>query len=144
MEDGNPLLGTWSLVAWYNQTRDGQKLHPLGRDATGHICYSSDGYVFVQISAANRVPFALGDPFGGTMAEDSAAMKSQITYAGTFEYHGSHVVHHVTQSCCPNWVGTEQVRQVKFENEGLRLSAAGAIFQGQEVTAYVDWKRAKP
>lgn len=136
------LIGTWSLVAWYNQTPNGQKLYPLGPDATGYICYASDGFVFVHMMASNRAQYAMNDPFGGTAAEDYAAMKSQITYAGPFEFHGDHVIHRVTQASCPNWVGTEQIRKVDFNGDGLRLSATGAVFQGQEVTAYVDWKRA--
>ena len=47
------LLGTWKLVAWYNQTENGQKLYPLGEDASGYISYTSDGFVFVQMMAAN-------------------------------------------------------------------------------------------
>ena len=142
MSQAKSLVGTWMLVAWYNLTSDGQKLYPLGPDATGYISYTSDGFVFVQMTAANRDPYALNDPFGATAAEDSAAMKSQITYSGTFAFNGDHVVHHVTHASCPNGVGTEQKRQVEFKGDGLRLSAAGAVFQGREVTACVEWKRA--
>ena len=69
-------------------------------------------------------------------------MKSHITYAGTYEYRGDDVVHHVTHSCCPNWVGSEQVRKIRFDGDRLELSAAGALFQGKPVTAYVLWERA--
>ena len=141
MSKHSPLLGTWELVAWYNQTADGQKHYPLGQDATGYISYSGDGFVFVQIAAGNRAYYRVNDPFGGTETEDSAAMKSQISYSGTFEIRGDHVIHHVTHATCPNWIGTEQIRKVEFNGDDLRLSATGAVFQGKEVTAYVDWKR---
>ncbi len=138
----NPLIGTWSMIAWYNEDADGNRFYPLGEDATGYISYAPDGFVFVHLAAKNRVHYALPDPFGGSVAEDSAALKSQITYAGPYTFHGDHVVHHVTQSSFPNWVGGDQVRQVTFTDFGMRLSAAGARFQGVEVTAYVDWERA--
>ncbi len=137
-----PLVGTWSLLSWYNETEDGRRLYPLGEDATGYISYSPDGFVFVQMMACHRTLFAVNDPFGGTAHEDSGAFKSLITYAGPYEYLGDHVIHRVTQASCPNWIGTAQVRQVEFIDKRLRLSAAGAMFQGQKVTAYLDWQRA--
>ena len=143
LNDANPLTGTWSLIAWYNETASGKRIYPLGEKATGYISYSPDGFVFVHLSAADRQLYAINDPFSGSPSEDAAAIKSQITYAGPFEYHGDHVIHHVTQSSCPNWVGTEQRRNVEFRGDGLRLSAAGAVFQGEEVTAIVDWARAR-
>ncbi len=142
MHETKSLIGTWSLVAWYNETPDGERFYPLGEDATGYISYTADGFVFVQMTANHRAHYAKNDPFGGTPDEDSAAMKSQITYSGEFEYRGDVVVHHVTHASCPNWVGSDQFRYVEFVGDSLRLSATGAVFQGKEVTAYVDWKRA--
>jgi hypothetical protein len=140
--DATPLVGTWSLLSWYNETEDGRRLYPLGEDAIGYISYSQDGFVFVHMMAGNRAAFTVNDPFGGTVQEDSGAFKSQITYAGPYRFHGNHVIHRVTQASCPNWIGTEQVRQLEFIDKRLRLSAAGAMFQGLKVTAYVDWQRA--
>ena len=142
MDVTTPLVGTWSLIGWYNKTNDGQRFYPLGEDATGYISYSHDGYVFVHVMARDRAMYSLNDPFEGTIEEDSAAMKSQITYAGTYEHNGDQVVHNVTHASCPNWVGTRQVRRVELIGDRLRLSAAGALFQGREVTAFVDWERA--
>ena len=137
------LTGTWSLLQWFNEDKAGQRHYPLGPDATGYISYSPDGFVFVHMMAASRAAYAVNDPFGGTPEEDSRAMKSQITYAGLYEVEGNKVIHRVTQASCPNWIGTEQVRDMAFVGDRLRLSAGGAVFQGQEVTAYVDWERAR-
>jgi hypothetical protein len=138
----NPLVGTWRLLHWYNVSDEGEKTYPLGEGATGYISYSGDGFVFVHLMAANRLLYAVNDPFGGTLEEDAAAMKSQISYAGPYEYRGDVVIHKVTHASCPNWVGTEQLRQVRFDGDRLELSAAGARFQGRAVTAYVLWERA--
>lgn len=139
---GNQLLGTWKLIRWYNLSQDGTEIYPLGNDASGYISYSRDGFVFVHLMAANRAPYALNDPFGGTLEEDAAAVKSHISYAGLYECAGDEVVHRVTHASCPNWVGSEQIRRVRFEGDRLELSAAGARFQGRLVTAYVLWERA--
>lgn len=139
-----PLLGTWSLLSWYNEMEDGQRVYPMGADAFGYISYAPDGFVFVHIAAAGRVPYAVNDPLGGTIVEDSAAMKSYITYAGRFAHQGERVVHYVTTASCPNWVGTEQTRDVRFRGNKLQLSAAGAFFQGARVTACLEWERPTP
>ncbi|AXI44972.1 hypothetical protein C1J03_02345 [Sulfitobacter sp. SK012] len=142
MQKKTPLIGTWSLLEWYNETEAGERIYPLGSNATGYISYTQDGFVFVHMMSQNRALFSVHDPFGGTIEEDSAAFKTQITYAGPYEYYGDQVRHQVTQASCPNWIGTEQVRQVEFLDQRLRLSAAGASFQGQTVTAFVEWQRA--
>lgn len=138
----DPLTGTWSLVDWYNETQTGQRLYPLGPAASGYISYSPDGFVFVHIMSAGRDVFITDDPFGGTEAENSDAFKTHITYAGPYEYHGDHVIHRVVQASFPNWIGTEQVRQVRFRDGQLQLSAENVQFQGQPVTAVVTWQRA--
>jgi hypothetical protein len=142
MQPDNPLIGTWQLVSWHNKHADGNKTYTLGKDAVGYLSYSPDGFVFVHLMAANRDAYLENDPFGGTLAEDSAAMKSQITYTGVFDYSGQQVVHTVTCASCPNWVGTKQVRDVKFQGAELILSAAGAQLDRGIVTAELLWKRA--
>lgn len=135
------ILGTWNLVKWSNQLNDGTETYPFGEDAKGYIHYSEDGYLFVHIMMANRQNYSGTDPFKGTLDEDSAAIKSQISYAGTYEFIDGKIVHHVTVSSFPNWVGRDQVRDFKFIDEYLYLSAAGAQFQGQDVTATLIWKQ---
>jgi len=114
----------------------------MGPDATGYISYSDDGYVFVHIMKKDRENYTVNDPFVGTAEEDAAAVKSSISYAGPFTINGGEITHHVTHSSFPNWVGSKQIRSARFEGSTLVLSAAGATFQGKEVTAYVTWERA--
>jgi hypothetical protein len=137
------LIGTWSSLAWFNETKDGRTIHPLGKNPTGYISYSEDGFVFVHMASKSRELFGSTDPFGGTAAQDSAALKSHITYAGRYEFvSDTRVVHHAKQSSVPDWVGTQQVRDVIWIGDKLRLSAQNVVFQGQSVDAYVDWERA--
>ncbi|WP_162651181.1 lipocalin-like domain-containing protein [Lentilitoribacter sp. Alg239-R112] len=135
------ILGTWNLVKWVNELDDGTEIFPFGEDAKGYIHYAKNGHLFVHIMMSNRANYIGSDPFSGSIDEDSAAIKSQITYAGTYEFVNSKLVHHVTMSSFPNWVGKDQVRDFAFDGEHLHLSAAGAQFQGQNVTAKLIWKQ---
>jgi lipocalin-like protein len=137
------LRGTWHMTEWYNETPAGERIHPLGPDATGLITYTADDHVMVHISAPNRSPYAVNDPFGGTASEDQAAIRSTIAYCGTYTLDGNCVVHHVAHATCPNWIGSQQRRHVAFAGDNvLTLSAPGALFQGKTVTAFVHWTRA--
>ena len=135
------LVGTWRLACWYNEVEGGSRDYPMGEDAIGHISYSSDGYVFVHIMTADRALYAENDPFGGSPEEDSAAVKSHLSYSGRYEDRGDHVIHHVEIASCPNWAGTQQVRKKKLEGQSLYLSAEATQFQGREVTAVLRWDR---
>ncbi|MGH1419795.1 MAG: lipocalin-like domain-containing protein [Hyphomicrobiaceae bacterium] len=138
----NPLIGTWHLKSWYLETENGVKHFALGPDASGYISYSEDGYIFVHIIAAGRQLNASDDLFSGTVAEDSAALKSQLSYAGRYEYREGQVTHHVKFSSHPNWVGTEQVRYVRFFDENqLELRANGSRMQDHVGTGYIIWER---
>jgi hypothetical protein len=142
MTKTSQLIGTWVLQSWYNEAADGTRRYPLGRDAVGYISYAADGFVFVHIMAADRAAFAAQDPFGGTEAEDVAAMKSHLTYAGRYQDLGDRAVHSVTTSSCPNWVGSEQVRYVTLTGDRLQLRALRTVMQGERITAYWNWTRA--
>lgn len=135
------ILGTWNLVKWSNQLDDGTEFFPFGEDATGYIHYAENGHLFVHIMMAGRENYSGSDPFKGTLEEDAAAMKSQITYAGTYEFIDDKIVHHVSMSSFPNWVGGDQVRDFEFVDEYLHLSVASAVFQGQTVSARLIWKQ---
>jgi len=140
--NATPILGTWNLLGWYNDSECGQRHYPFTETATGYISYTSDGFVFVHLAAPERQAYMINDPFGGSLEEDSAAMKSQITYAGTYEFFGDRVAHNVQHASCPNWVGMTLERQAAFIDKRLLLTAPGTFLNGEEVTACLEWERA--
>ena len=119
----NPFLGTWRLLSWENRDPAGELGYPLGPDAVGYLSYTADGYVFAQIMAAARTPLATRNPFGGADAEAAAAARSHMSYCGSYEIRVGEVIHRVVVSDFPNWVGGEQLRFYKFEDQKLILSA---------------------
>ncbi len=138
----NPFLGTWRLQSWENRDTAGALGYPLGPDPVGYMTYTADGYMFAQIMAATRAPLATRNPFGGTVAEVAAAGRSHMSYCGTYEVQGSEVIHRVAVSDFPHWVGGEQLRFYKFEDEKLILSAPPFQTRKGEITTFLIWERA--
>jgi hypothetical protein len=108
----------------------------------GYITYTADGYIFAQIMAAERTPLATQNPFGGGDAESAEAARSQMSYCGTYEARDGEVIHRVAVSDFPNWVGSEQRRFYKFEDEKLILSAPPFKTKKGEITTFLIWERA--
>ncbi len=138
----NPFLGTWRLISWENRDPGGQLGYPLGPDALGYITYTADGYIFAQIMAAGRAPLETQNPFGGVDAEAATAARSHMSYCGKYEVRNGAVVHQVAVSDFPNWVGGEQLRFYKFEDEKLILSAPPFQTKKGEITTFLIWERA--
>ena len=129
----NPLLGTWHLVRWEITYGDGRAPSlPFGADATGLICYTSDGSMNACIARAGRIRLSSDSVRSAPVAERLAAFESFFQYAGPYQIHGApgrqQVVHTVTHSLNPNFVGTQQVRNMTFAADGqLTLSASDTV-----------------
>jgi hypothetical protein len=50
----NELLGTWHLRSAVGHDNDDNEFYPMGRDLSGHIVYTADGYVAVNIMSNGR------------------------------------------------------------------------------------------
>jgi hypothetical protein len=135
------LTGTWHLVGW-EISRGGRVSHPFGPDATGMICYTSDGHMSAAIAAAGRAPLTGGNPRTAPQAERIAAHDSYFHYAGRYEIlPGPRVVHRVSQSLNPGFVGTEQVRNIHLDGDVLTLSADEPLPDGTSRHHRLIWKR---
>jgi Lipocalin-like domain len=127
--DSNPLLGAWHLQCWDISYSDGRApTYPYGTDATGLIVYSSDGWMNACIARGHRARLSSDSVRQAPEAQRLAAFESYFSYAGPYtlrEHQGQlQVVHAVTMSLNPNFVGTQQVRNMQFDAEGrLTLSA---------------------
>ncbi len=144
----NPLLGTWHLVRWEISYNDGRPTSlPFGADATGLILYSGDGTMSACIARATRGRLSSDSVRSAPEAERLAAFESYFQYAGPYTVRGTpgrqHVVHRVTHALNPNFVGTEQVRDMRFADNGhLTLSASDTV-PGTTVTRHhrLIWRR---
>lgn len=148
---GNPgLVGTWHLVRWDITYGDGRPATlPFGPDATGLILYSSDGTMSACIARSGRKPLSSDSVRSAPQAERLTAFESFFQYAGPYAVRrrpdgGQQVVHTVTHALNPNFVGTEQVRNMDFAADGtLTLSACDTV-PGTTVARHhrLIWRRA--
>lgn len=120
------LEGTWHLVAWEMEA-EGRVTHPFGPDATGLIHYTADGGMSACIARAGRPRWSTGNPRKAPDAERLAAFESYFHYAGTWRAEViddmTFVVHSVSHSLNPDFVGSRQMRRVDLSDDHLTLSA---------------------
>ncbi len=129
----NPLLGTWHLVRWAISYSDGRaETLPFGADATGLILYANDGWMNACIARTGRAGLSSESVRSAPQAERLAAFESFFQYAGRYTIRiigdQQQVVHTVTHALNPNFVGTQQVRNMAFSADGnLTLSASDRV-----------------
>ena len=144
----NGLAGTWHLVRWEIAYGDGRATTlPFGAQATGMIVYTGDGFMSACIARGGRSKLSSSSVRSAPEAERLAAFESYFQYAGPYTVEGQEgqqrVTHHVTHSLNPNFVGTQQVRNMIFAPDGgLTLSASDTV-PGTEVARHhrLIWSR---
>lgn len=145
----NPLLGTWHLVRWEIAYGDGRPASlPFGAEATGLILYTADGTMSACIARAGRARLSSDSMRSAPEAERLAAFESYFQYAGPYSVRGEpgrqQVVHRVSHALNPNFVGTEQIRDMRFADDGntLTLSASDTV-PGTDVARHhrLIWRR---
>lgn len=124
------FIGTWKLVSYEVKDPDGKIEYPNGKPL-GYIMYNQDGYMSVVIMDENRKKFnkeVLPFPeFWQTISSDkkAEAFETYFSYCGLFEVKDDKfVVHHLEASLIPDWIGTDQIRQYKFDGDVLTLSTS--------------------
>lgn len=135
------LVGTWKLVGFETREEDGEVTYPFGKDASGYIMYSADGYVSVAIFPKNRRRFKTDDILGGTTEEKVAAAESYIAYFGKYEVIEDRVIHHVEASFFPNWVGIDQERFYRLDGNRLTLRALSMLVKGKNQSVHLIWEK---
>lgn len=102
------VIGTWRLLRAVASDGNGNELPvPYGGHPMGRVVLSADGRMMAMTSDARReIP-------GGGKREYS-------TYCGNYTYDGKQLITRVDAASDPSRVGSEQVRDVRFE-DGLMV-----------------------
>jgi hypothetical protein len=117
--------------------------YPLGDDATGHLIYTADGFMSVQVMRLDRPQYRAGGLADGTDAESAAAARGYVAYAGSYHVERDWVVvHEPDVSLFPNWVHATVARKVVMVEPRLELATPRPMpFGGQQLTAVLIWER---
>jgi hypothetical protein len=148
------LLGAWELVEYsaFPVDNPSAKIYPMTKTAQGIIMYTPTGYMSAQIQIPGQPPFASADLNGHTTEELAESAKNYFAYTGPFylDESGKEAVllHHMTLSLLPNWVGNTQRRVVRFEKgkvEGDVLLVLGpeapVEIMGERRMSRLVWRR---
>jgi hypothetical protein len=130
-----PFIGTWMLVSQQSRRSDGTLYYPRGASPQGVLMYDAAGNMAVQLARAEHT--------GGDMASFATAMSDYLGYYGTYtvDEAASTVLHHVSGSSYPGYIGTTQTRRYSFEDDTLILSASGTGADGIGETRVLVWQR---
>ena len=132
MAEREDLIGVWRLIAFEAETGDGETVAPFGDPPDGRLVYTDGGIMSAHLGASGRPPFReMGEKSGERAL---AAMKSHFSYAGRWRLEGNRVIHDVDMSISPDWVGTEKVRTVAFDDADMILTdhdPGGRLMVGQ-------------
>lgn len=142
---GTSLAGAWKLLVFEFRS-EGKVVFPFGTDFSGLCIYDTTGHMTMQIMRGDRPRFAANDQLAGTPDEVAAALTGCISYFGTYvadETRGV-VVHHVSQSLFPNWIGKDQVRFFRISGDRLIVSAPTQQVGGHLMDAMLVWERIRP
>jgi len=140
------FIGSWKLLSSEYRTEGEEVLYPMGREVTGRLIYTADGYVSAQHMSVSRTPFLSNDWLRGTPAEIKAAFESYRGYYGTWEIDEKKgtVTHHIAAGSLPNWAGTDFVRNYEFSGNRLTLKTTPQLMDGKTVTIYLIWEKLEP
>jgi hypothetical protein len=140
------MIGSWKLVSWNTVTGGVEAPAPMAKGgATGIITYNPDGFMCVNIMAANRPKFPSPDISVSSVNEKSSAFETFIGYCGRYEVNEQErfVTHLLDTSSYPNWTGSAQKRFLELSGSQIKLSTPPILNQGAQVVHVLVWERAK-
>ena len=112
----NPVQGVWSLMSYVVELQEtGETFAPMGEHPTGYVIFAAEGRLSFTLSAQGRQT-------ASTAEERSDLLNSMIAYTGSYRLEGNRWITQVDVAWNPSWVGTEQTRFYRVENDQLIVS----------------------
>lgn len=138
------LVGTWELVRWTARVGERTQL-PFGGNPAGLLVYTVHGTMSATLMRRDRSPISATTLAGATARERAGAAAGYLSYGGTYTVEGRRVRHHVQVSLLPNWVGRDQVRNIRWVGEDLELASDPETGRsGLEIVNRLLWSRVRP
>jgi len=132
------IIGTWTLVSVVYEDQTTKARTPVyGAHPRGIQIATPEGRWLALMTAEGRaVP--------RTDEERAQALKSMIAYTGRYRVENGHVITKVEAAWNQAWVGTEQVRAVRFDGGRLYLQSPPMPhpnLNNKTVRVIVEWQR---
>lgn len=112
------LIGTWRLVDWTFTVNGQRETRPFGGDPVGLLTYTADGRMWAALMHPGRPPIPTLTLSAAPVRKRAAAAAGYLSYAGTYTRDGDNIAHHVELSLNPNWVETDEIRLIEWEENG--------------------------
>jgi hypothetical protein len=124
------IIGTWRLIEYHNRTAEGVVLEPsFGPEAMGVIHFDANRRMVVVLTDGRR------------QLPDTVETRPFSAYTGLWEFDGDSVRVAVDQSAWAHFIGTTQVRGVRYANGRLSLIPADVVVDGVVNHREVVWER---
>ena len=123
------IIGSWALER-FDIEEPSKNVRPWGKNATGLLIYTADGYMSVSI---NR------DVENKSDQEAKNIFDSILFYSGTFAAETEIIRHKVTNASSPTRIGKEMIRYATLDGDRLTLKSPVESF-GQ---AILIWRKIK-
>lgn len=132
------VIGTWKLLKYTREDKNGEHYYPLGKDATGFLMYTDDGYMSAQLMAQGRSAYTLGELHKGTTEEMAEAARGYHAYSGQYEVDEENqtLYHHMEVSMIPNRLGQVQDRIIVMDGNTITITS-------KATSSYIVWERAE-
>ena len=129
------LAGNWKLVKY--EVFDERGAARPGNFDIGRLMYDEQGEMTAHLmrsGGAREAP--------STEAARASAYQSYLGYFGAYTIDPDKhiVVHHVSGSSFPHWIGSEQIRHYTFTEDG-RLTLS--LKSGERITQTLTWDRVR-
>ena len=111
------LAGVWELASYTVTNSDGEARFPFGEQPKGQIVYSETGQMSALLMRSDYdvAPFSDLD-FPAALQEVGLSAFFAYWGAYTFDEASGTVTHEIKGCLYPDWVGTSQGRNVRFED----------------------------
>ena len=118
--DKDQIIGTWRLMEFRMTDSEGNVRNTGTGTPNGRIIYAADGNMGLA-----------------TLRGDGAC----LSYFGRYEFHDDHVIHHIELSSDPRLMGTEQRRDITFDDGRLVLKGSPGAAGDPTATVHLVWER---
>lgn len=138
------LYGTWRLVTFTRTiVATGEVEEPYGKAPRGYLTYERNGRMHAILAKdvrPRKAPGALTDQ------DRLELQQSFMAYTGSFSFDGRTAIHRVELASNESWIGSNQVRYLKFDSGRLVITTPplDANADGRNAVAVLTWERLAP